>query len=133
LQLRSKILGLLLSAALVMASLATGAWADINHANTAASSTGRSEAPAACHAHGGMALPDSQLPHSHLPAPANYQCCLTGHDAAVVQASHFVQPSAQSMRATLPVKFPLTGRLLGGFGAFIVHSADPPGITLLRI
>jgi hypothetical protein len=126
LHLRSKILGLLLSVALFMATLATGAWAEVDHAS--ASSKGRGEVPAGCHGHGGTALP-----HSPLPAPVNYQCCLTGHDAAVVQASPFAQPSAQCTRATLRVEFALTRRLFGGFEMSIVHSADPPGITPLRI
>lgn len=129
--LRSKILGLLLSVALVLATLATGAWAEGDHAS--APPKGRGEVSAGCHGHGGAALPDSRLPHSPLPAPVNYQCCLTGHDAAVVQASSFAQPSAQCTRATLRVEFALTGRLFGGFEMSIVHSADPPGITPLRI
>ena len=136
LHLRSKILGLLLSAALVMATLATSARAEVDHAS--ASSKAGGEVPAGCHGHGGTALsdshlPDSRLPHSPLPAPVNYQCCLTGHDAAVVQASSFAQPSAQCTRATLRVEFALTGRLFGGFEMSIVHYADPPGITPLRI
>ena len=99
--LRSKILGLLLSAALVMATLATSARAEVDHAS--ASSKAGGEVPAGCHGHGGTALsdshlPDSRLPHSPLPSPVNYQCCLTGHDAAAVQASHFAQPSARSTR-----------------------------------
>ena len=132
--LRSKILGLLLSVALFMATLATGAWAEVDHAS--ASSKGRGEVPAGCHGHGGTALPVSHLPDSrrpHSPAPVNYQCCLTGHDAAVVQTPHFSQPSMHCTRATLPVEFALTGRLSGGFEASMVHSADPPAITPLRI
>src|SRR6202162_5078918 len=89
----SKILGLLLIAALVTAALPTGALvlAAADHAPSAAVD----ERPAGCHAHGGQSLPLSQLPHSPLPAPASYQCCLTGHDAAVLPASTSPEPPAQ--------------------------------------
>src|ERR1700686_74086 len=127
----SKILGLLLIAALVSAALPTGAlvFAGADHVPAAAGD----ERPAGCHAHGGQSLPLSQLPHSPLPAPASYQCCLTGHDAAVVPASTSPQPPAP--RAPVPphIESLRTGYFLGGLDDSMVPSAEPPGRTALRI
>jgi hypothetical protein len=127
----SKILGLLLIAALVTAALPTGALvlAAADHAPSAAVD----ERPAGCHTHGGQSLPLSQLPHSPLPAPASYQCCLTGHDAAVVPASTSPQPPAPSAPAPPQIESLLTGYFLGGLEVSMVPSAEPPGTTPLRI
>jgi hypothetical protein len=125
----SKILGMLLSAALVTAALPAGALvlAVADHAPSAA----LGERPAGCHAHGGQSLPLSQMPHSPLPAPASYQCCLTGHDAAVVPASTSPQPPS----APVPpqIESLLTGLFLGGLEVSMIPSAEPPGTTPLRI
>jgi hypothetical protein len=125
----SKILGLLLIAALVTAALPTGALvlAAADHAPSAAVG----ERPAGCHAHKNP--PDSPLPHSPLPAPASYQCCLTGHDAAVVPASTSPQPPAPSAPAPPQIESLLTGYFLGGLEVSMVPSAEPPGTTPLRI
>jgi hypothetical protein len=127
----SKILGLLLIAALVSAPLPTGALvlAAADHVPSAAVD----ERPAGCHAHGGQSLPLSQLPHSPLPAPASYQCCLTGHDAAVVPASTSPQPPAPSAPVPPQIESLLTGYFLGGLEVSMVPSAEPPGTTPLRI
>jgi len=127
----SKILGLLLIAALVTAALPTGALvlAVADHAPSAA----LGERPAGCHAHGGQSLPLSQMPHSPLPAPASYQCCLTGHDAAVVPASTSPQPPAPSAPVPPQIESLLTGYFLGGLEVSMVPSAEPPGTTPLRI
>ena len=127
----SKILGLLLIAALVTAALPTGALvlAAADHAPSAA----LDERPAGCHAHGGQSLPLSQLPHSPLPAPASYQCCLTGHDAAVVPASTSPEPPAPSAPVPPHIESLLTGYFLGGLDVSMVPSAEPPGRTALRI
>ena len=129
----SKILGLLLIAALLMATLSTRslALAAADHAPSAAVD----ERPAGCHAHGGQSLPLSPLPHSPLPAPVSYQCCLTGHDAAVVPASTSPQPPAQCQYAavTLQIESAVTAYFLGGLEVSMVPSAEPPGTTPLRI
>ena len=119
----SKILGLLLIAALVTAALPTGALV----------LAAVDERPAGCHAHGGQSVPLSQLPHSPLPAPASYQCCLTGHDAAVVPASTSPEPPAPSAPAPPQIESLLTGYFLGGLEVSMVPSAEPPGRTALRI
>jgi hypothetical protein len=129
----SKILGLLLIAALVTAtsvtrSLAVGV---PDHAPAAAVD----ERPAGCHAHGGQSLPLVPHPHSPLPAPVSYKCCLTGHDAAVVPASTSPQPPAQCQytQVSLQIQSSPTAYFLGGLEVPRLLSADPPGRTPLRI
>src|SRR5258708_9984835 len=39
------------------------------------------ESPGGCHQHGGKT-----------PSPASYQCCLTGHNVAILQSSHAAEP-----------------------------------------
>jgi len=126
----SKILGLLLIAALVTATLATRSLAVAVAVADHAPSAAVDERPAGCHAHGGPSLPPSPLP-----APVNYQCCLTGHDAAVVPASTSPQPPAQCqyIRVTLQIESALTAYFLGGLDFSMLLSADPPGTTPLRI
>jgi len=128
-----EILGLLLVAALVMATatLATGALAEADHASSPLAAP--AQRLAGCHAHGGKTLPDSQHSHSPRPAPVSYQCCLTGHDTAAVQASYSPQPSAQCSYAALQIESALTARCLGELEVLMVLSADPPGTTPLRI
>jgi len=124
----SKILGLLLIAALVTATLATRSLAVAGA--DGAPSAAVDERPAGCHAHGGQSLPLSPLP-----APVSYQCCLTGHDAAVVPASTSPQPPAQWQytQVTLQMQSALTAYFLGGLEVSMLLSADPPGTTPLRI
>jgi hypothetical protein len=128
----SKILGLLLIAALVTATLPTRSFAVAvaDHAPSAA----LDERPADCHAHGDQSRPHSPLPHSPLPAPVSYQCCLTGHDAAVVPATS-PQPPAQCQyaRLTLQIDSALRADFFGGLEGSMLLSVDPPGMTPLRI
>ena len=126
----SKILGLLLIAALLMATLSTRSLAVGVAVADHAPSAAVDERLAGCHAHGGQSLPLSPLP-----APVNYQCCLTGHDAAVVPASTSPQPLAQCQYApvTLQIESALTAYFLGGFEVSMLLSAEPPGTTPLRI
>jgi len=127
----SKILGLLLIAALVTATLATRSLAVAGA--DGAPSAAVDERPAGCHAHGSQSLPLSPLPHSPLPAPVSYQCCLTGHDAAVVPDSISPQPPAQCAAVHRQIEPLLTGYFLGDFEVSMIPSADPPGMTPLRI
>jgi hypothetical protein len=120
----SKILGLLLIAALVTTPLATRALAEPDHAS--ALPPAPVEHPPTCHTRGGNPVPRS-------PLPANYKCCLTGHDAAVVQASTSQQPPAQCTAVPPQIESLLTGYFFGGLEVSIVPSADPPGKTPLRI
>ena len=125
-----KILGLLLITALVIAPLAMNALAEAGHASASfvGQLAGLGARPAGCHAHGGKSLPDSPRP-----VPVSYQCCLTGHDAAVVPASHSPQPSAPRSRVIQQIKPALTICFLGSLGVLMVLSADPPGTTPMRI
>jgi hypothetical protein len=120
----SKILGLLLIAALVAAPLATRAWAEPDHAS--APPEAPIERPSTCHTHGGS-------PGPHSPLPASYKCCLTGHDAAVVQDSTSQQPAAQYTAVPAQIESLPTGYFLGGLQVPMVLSTDSPGTTPLRI
>src|SRR5208283_3586450 len=95
----SKILGILLPLAVVIAPSTTGALADAGHASAPLAVPGHP--PAACHMHVDNTLPDSSLPHPPRPAPASYQCCLTGHNAAVVQTSLSPQPCNERARVAV--------------------------------
>ena len=125
----SKILGLLLIAALVTATLVTRSLAGTVTADHA-QSVAVDERPAGCHAHRGQSLPLSPLP-----APVSYKCCLTGHDAAVVPATTSPQPPAQCQYAqvTLQIESAVTTYFFGGLEVSMVPSAEPPGTTPLRI
>lgn len=131
----SRTLGLLLIAALVIATWTTGALtaADLASRSLAGLPAPPVEHPAGCHAHGGKSLPDSQLPHSPRPAPASHQCCLTGHNVAAVQASHPTPPSRQWTRVTLQIVPALIECSYKESDVLMVLSADPPGMTPLRI
>jgi hypothetical protein len=126
----SKIIGMSLIISLSIATLATGAWAEADHASSPLPSTGSSERGPACHGHDAAILPHS---HPRLPAPESYRCCLTGHDAAVVRASYLAQPSAEVSRVAVQIEPALTTSELDGLEFSVVLSADPPGTTPLRI
>jgi len=134
-----EILGLLLIAALAMATLATSALTTAEHASGSDTGllAGSSERPEGCHGHSGKSLSDSQLPysvpHSSPSAPASYQCCLTGHNVAAVQASHYTPPSYQWTRVILQIAPPLTEYVFNESEVSMVVFADPPGMTTLRI
>jgi hypothetical protein len=133
---RSKILGLLLSAALVTT---TNAWAETDHATGSSTelSAGRTssqpnEHGAGCHAHGGSGLPNSPS-RSQRPSPLSYQCCVAGHDAGLVQTPDSRQPLAQSGRVVVQIDAALTSCSSSGLVVSIILFADPPGVTPLRI
>jgi len=127
-KLASKILGPVLIAAL---AFATGARAEADHATQLLAAPGAH--PASCHAHSSKSLPDSQPPHSPQPAPVSYQCCLSGHGVAVMQASRVSQPTADGPRVMAPIEPVLAVSWFGGLGVSMVLSAGPPGTPPLRI
>jgi hypothetical protein len=127
----SKILRLSLIAALAAATFVTGVWAGVDHPSKPPAVPG--ERAAGCHGHDGA--PPSHSPRSpaRLPAPVDYQCCVVGHDAAVVRASYFAQTSAEVSRASAQVEPAPT---VSGFSELEVSlflSAEPPGSAPLRI
>ena len=75
------------------------------------------------------------IPHSRrpLPEPVSYQCCLTGHDAAVVKALHVPQPSVLGARLALHIQLASGVSLVSDLKVAMVLSADPPGSPPLRI
>jgi len=123
----SKISGLLLIVVLV---LATGTWAEDDPAS--ASLPARGENPAGCRAHGSDSLPHSPS-DSPQPAPMNSRCCLTGHDAAAVQASVFPHPSSQTARVAPQIEPVPTESFSHRLDISLVLYADPPGTIPLRI
>ena|SRR5271166_2828817 len=124
----SKLVGLVLIAA---TTFVTGAEADVASKPLA----GRSERTVGCHAHDSGAPSNSRAPvtHSRLPAPISYQCCLTGHDAAVLRASHFAQPHADVSCVHIQAESVLVPSPIRGMDFSIALSAVPPGATPLRI
>jgi len=126
-----RILGLLLSAALVMAALSTGALTAAEHGSGTGLLPAPSQRPTACHMHGGKGLPDSQLPHS--PRPASYECCLTGHDVAAVQAPHHIAPSCGWTPVAQQGAPALIHCSFNGYEVTMLLSAAPPGLAPLRI
>ena len=127
----SKILGVMLIAAMVITPLATA----LAEADNAASPVAPVERAAACPMHDGNTLPVSHHPsppRSPRPVPTNYQCCLTGHNAAVVQSTYAPQPSAAGTRVTL-LQPSMTECLSTSLEVSIVLHASPPGSAPLRI
>jgi hypothetical protein len=81
--------------------------------------------PAACHQHDGA--PPS-------PQPVSYRCCRSGHDSAILQSTFWSQLDSSDQPAsvertrifTLPSTLPIVRQVSAS-------SADPPGLTALRI
>jgi hypothetical protein len=76
-----------------------------------------------CHEHG-----------SNAPSPQSttFHCCLTGHNVAVLQASHSAEPLLRSIQAELVIAAPVTSPA-ARFEKTLISSGDPPGVTALRI
>src|SRR5215831_10088709 len=64
-------------------------------------------------------------------SPVNYQCCLYGHDSAVVPAFSLVQPALQGFAITLYFEFPFELSLLPIVECLSVSSGDPPRVPPL--
>jgi len=81
--------------------------------------------PAACHQHDGA--PPS-------PQPVSYRCCQSGHDSAILQSALWSQldssdqpvPVERARIFTLSSTLPIVRQVSAS-------SADPPGLTALRI
>jgi hypothetical protein len=76
-----------------------------------------------CHEHG------SEAPS---PQSAERQCCLTGHNVAVPQASHSAEPLLHNTQTELVVAVPVTSPA-ARHETTLISSGDPPGVTALRI
>src|ERR1700688_2796451 len=128
----SRIIAILLAAALVVTAAVSNTTASSHTPQTSPASTTANNHPAGCHDHDRNDAPLASHP-DRLPAPVNYQCCITGHHAAVLHASdlpwpvtecaHFVE---QSNPYALP-SFPQH------FEAALLLSAAPPLPSPLRI
>src|SRR5207237_8749797 len=91
-------------------------------ARIAALSAGTHLHPAACHHHGSKA-----------PDPANFSCCLSGHNSAIVPAPFSIQSAATTLVVILP-----DGRLVVTVSGTTLKdvactAGDPHGNLALRI
>ncbi|MGB8784606.1 MAG: hypothetical protein WCD02_15905 [Terriglobales bacterium] len=123
----SKILAVMLIAAIAVAPLAM--------ASAKADAPSPIEHPASCHMHDGntrLVSHHPSPPHSPRPVPTNYQCCLTGHNTAVVQSTYGPRPCAGSTRVT-QLEPSMTECFSTREEVSIVLHANPPGSAPLRI
>jgi len=114
-RLRSKIFSVLLIAMLI-----AGGWA----ANAPSQSAIRGDQhQSGCHHHGGR---------SSAPVPA-HECCLTGHDLAVLQIPYVPRPDVQCTQAelTLEVSRPTIFDTIEPSSS--IHFADPHNTAPLRL
>lgn len=103
---RYKLLGILLITAVVGTTFARNASAGSdNGAQATANSPMAGEARTDCPVHASHAPPASPAYDSHNPpTPSNYQCCVTGHNAAVLQASSVPLPGSQCAHFVSPAR-----------------------------
>jgi hypothetical protein len=81
--------------------------------------------PAGCHSHG---------PATPSPAPASYQCCVTGHDAAIPSAARSPRPVVARFAAwDGGESLALASTFSAHFSSNVVTSSSPPGIAPLRV
>ena len=82
------------------------------------------QAPAGCHEH---------ARHAPSPEPVSYQCCQTGHNAAVLTNAPNPRPLffVSESLASEAVLFSVIGH--DGFYKVVASSCSPPGSTPLRV
>jgi hypothetical protein len=81
--------------------------------------------PAGCHSHG---------PATPSPAPASYQCCVTGHDAAIPSVARALRPLVARFAASDGGEdLALASTFAAHFSSNVVIASSPPGIAPLRI
>jgi len=91
-------------------------------ARIAALSAGTHLHPAACHHHGSKA-----------PDPANFSCCLSGHNSAIVPAHFNIQSAATALALILPDGSLFVSISDTNLRDVTYTSGDPPGNLPLRI
>ena len=82
------------------------------------------QGPGGCHEH---------RPKAPAQAPASYQCCLYGHDSAIMPAFSLVQPTLQGFAATPQLELPLHLPLFPIVESLRMSSGDPPRVLPLRV
>jgi len=80
--------------------------------------------PAGCHEHREKTPTQS---------PTSYQCCLYGHDSAIVTAFSLVQSDLQQSPAASDSELPTQQALVPIVESLRVSSGDPPDVLPLRI
>lgn len=129
----AKFLRLLLIAALAFASSVTDTWAV--HDPAFASSPMSGDPSTTCHHQAPLQRAPLRTPrsgNSPSPAPANYKCCLTGHDAAIVRSLALQQRVADCI---IRIEIPATSSAsaVDVPPSSEIQSPDPAHITPLRI
>jgi hypothetical protein len=82
------------------------------------------QAPAGCHEHARRAPS---------PEPVSYQCCQTGHNAAVLTNAPNARPLFFVSEALAPETFLFSAIGIDGFCQLLTSSSSPPGSTPLRV
>jgi hypothetical protein len=82
------------------------------------------ERPVGCHGHGGQAPS---------PGTRNPQCCITGHNQAVLSACQTTEPLLREAPAEFVVRFSLRSLATVGWAQPTLSYGDPPNRTPLRI
>jgi len=85
---------------------------------------GSNQRPAGCHEH---------REKTPTPSPTSYQCCLYGHDSAIVTAFSLVQSDLQRSPAASDSELPVQQALVPIVESLRVSSGDPPDVLPLRI
>jgi hypothetical protein len=85
---------------------------------------GSNRQPAGCHEH---------RQKSPIQLPTSYQCCLYGHDSAIVTAFSLLQSDLQQSPAASDSELPLQQALVPIVESLRVSSGDPPDVLALRI
>jgi hypothetical protein len=134
---RYRLLGILLITAVIEATFATTASAEWNNgAQATANSPMAGEATTDCPVHASHAPPASPAYDSrnhHPSTPSNYQCCVTGHNAAVLQASSVPLPVSQCAHFVSPARPTALGVASLDSATSKLLTSDPPSTAPLRI
>jgi hypothetical protein len=135
----AKMLGMLLMTALLLPAFPAIAFVEVNH-SAAPPAQGETvvERHGRCHAQAADSLPDqthsqSRKSSSPSPTPANYKCCLTGHDVAVVQTSTIAQPVGRSVEVATSFASVMIAAVFANPKILSFVFSDWPRTTPLRV
>jgi hypothetical protein len=126
----SRIIAILLAAALVVTATVSYTAASSHTPQTSPASTTANNHPAGCHDHDDAPLASHP---DRLPVPVDYQCCITGHDAAVLHASDLPWPVIECAHFVVQSDLCASPSFSQHFEAVLPLSADPPLLSPLRI
>jgi hypothetical protein len=134
-----KLSGLLLIAALLLPPFVASGLVEIDH-SAALPAQGETvvERHGRCHAQAADSLPDkthsdSRKSNSPSPTPANYKCCLIGHDVAVVQPSTISQPAGRRVEITTSLASSMPASAYANSAVLKLVFSDLPYTIPLRV